>query len=89
MIARLARIFTLATAALAAPAWAAPAMVDPATLDVSNSGDTAFMLICGALLMLFAYKVIGDLLRKHSRWADADPTGRVAIDIGNRKGQIH
>lgn len=51
MIARLARIFTLATAALAAPAWAAPALVDPATLDVSNSGDTAFMLICGALLM--------------------------------------
>jgi ammonium transporter, Amt family len=54
MIAMLARIFTLATAALAAPAWAAPAMVDPATLDVTNSGDTAFMLISAALLMLFA-----------------------------------
>ena len=65
MIARLARIFTLATAALAAPAWAAPAMVDPATLDVSNSGDTAFMLICGALLMLFA--VPGVLLMQAGR----------------------
>lgn len=54
MIARLARIFILAIAAMAAPAWAAPAMVDPATLDVSNSGDTAFMLICAALVMLFA-----------------------------------
>jgi 2-polyprenyl-6-methoxyphenol hydroxylase-like FAD-dependent oxidoreductase len=43
----------------------------------------------GALLMLFAYKVIGDVLRKNSRWADADPSDRVAIDIKNRKGQIH
>ncbi len=54
MIARLARIFTFAAATLAAPAWAAPGMVDPATLDVSNSGDTAFMLVCAALVMLFA-----------------------------------
>lgn len=43
----------------------------------------------GALLMLFAYKVIGDVLRPNSRWADADPSDRVAIDIRNRKGQIH
>ena len=43
----------------------------------------------GALLMLFAYKVIGDVLRSGSRWADADPTPRVAIDIGARQGQIH
>ena len=43
----------------------------------------------GALLMLFAYKVIGDVLRKGSRWAEADPTPRVAIDIGGRQGQIH
>lgn len=43
----------------------------------------------GALLMLFAYKVIGDVLRKDSRWADADPSERVAIDMKNRKGQIH
>ena len=43
----------------------------------------------GALLMLFAYKVIGDVLRKNSRWADADPSDRIAIDIKNRKGQIH
>ncbi|PXW74527.1 ammonium transporter [Blastomonas natatoria] len=54
MIARLVRVFILATAAMAAPAWAAPALVDPSTLDISNSGDTAFMLICGALVMLFA-----------------------------------
>ena len=43
----------------------------------------------GALLMLFAYKVIGDVLREGSRWADADPTDRVAINIKDRKGQIH
>ena len=42
----------------------------------------------GALLMLFAYKVIGDTLRPGSRWADADPTDRVKIDIKGRKGQI-
>ncbi|WP_338240769.1 FAD-dependent oxidoreductase [Aurantiacibacter hainanensis] len=43
----------------------------------------------GALLMLFAYKVIGDTLRPASRWADADPSNRVAIDISGRQGQIH
>ncbi|HSG34899.1 MAG TPA: FAD-dependent oxidoreductase [Sphingomonadaceae bacterium] len=43
----------------------------------------------GAMLMLFAYKVIGDVLRKDSRWADADPTPRVALDIAGRQGQIH
>jgi 2-polyprenyl-6-methoxyphenol hydroxylase-like FAD-dependent oxidoreductase len=43
----------------------------------------------GALLMLFAYKVIGDVLRPGSRWKDADPTPRVRIDIAGRKGQIH
>ena len=43
----------------------------------------------GAMLMLFAYKVIGDVLRPGSRWADADPSDRVAIDIKNRKGQLH
>jgi len=43
----------------------------------------------GAMLMLFAYKVIGDVLRKNSRWADADPTPRVALDIAGRQGQIH
>lgn len=42
----------------------------------------------GAMLMLFAYRVIGDTLRKNSRWADADPTARVALDISGRKGQI-
>jgi len=43
----------------------------------------------GALLMLFAYKVIGDVLRKNSRWADADPSDRVAINIRDRESQIH
>jgi len=43
----------------------------------------------GALLMLFAYKVIGDTLRPGSRWADADPSDKVAIDISGRQGQIH
>jgi len=43
----------------------------------------------GALLMLFAYKVIGDTLREGSRWADADPSDKVAINIKGRQGQIH
>lgn len=43
----------------------------------------------GAMLMLFAYKVIGDVLRKRSRWADADPAPRLALDFAGRKGQIH
>ena len=43
----------------------------------------------GAMLMLFAYKVIGDVLRPGSRWADADPTPRVALDFAGRQGQIH
>jgi 2-polyprenyl-6-methoxyphenol hydroxylase-like FAD-dependent oxidoreductase len=43
----------------------------------------------GPMLMLFAYKVIGDVLRAASRWKDADPTPRVSLDIAGRKGQIH
>jgi 2-polyprenyl-6-methoxyphenol hydroxylase-like FAD-dependent oxidoreductase len=43
----------------------------------------------GAMLMLFAYKVIGDVLRPNSRWKDADPTSRVDLDIAGRQGQIH
>ena len=43
----------------------------------------------GAMLMLFAYKVIGDVLRPNSRWKDADPTPRVVPHIAERKGQIH
>ena len=43
----------------------------------------------GAMLMLFAYKVIGDVLRPDSRWKDADPTPRVHLDIAGRQGQIH
>jgi hypothetical protein len=43
----------------------------------------------GAMLMLFAYKVIGDVLRPNSRWKDADPTPNVVPHIAARKGQIH
>ncbi len=43
----------------------------------------------GAMLMLFAYRVIGDTLRTGSRWADADPTPRVKLDIAGRRHQIH
>nr|WP_166178128.1 FAD-dependent oxidoreductase [Altererythrobacter segetis] len=43
----------------------------------------------GAMLMLFAYKVIGDVLRPNSRWKDADPTPRVVPHIAARRGQIH
>lgn len=43
----------------------------------------------GAMLNLFAYKVIGDVLRPASRWKDADPSDRVALNLRDRKGQIH
>ena len=43
----------------------------------------------GAMLMLFVYKVIGDVLRPDSRWKDADPTPRVHLDIAGRQGQMH
>jgi 2-polyprenyl-6-methoxyphenol hydroxylase-like FAD-dependent oxidoreductase len=43
----------------------------------------------GAMLMLFAYKVIGDVLREDSRWKDADPTPNVVPHIAARRGQIH
>jgi len=43
----------------------------------------------GTMLMLFAYKVIGDVLRPGSRWADTDPTPRVALDLAGRQHQIH
>jgi len=43
----------------------------------------------GAMLMLFAYKVIGDVLREGSRWKQADPTPRVLPQIAGRQGQIH
>ena len=43
----------------------------------------------GAMLMLFAYKVIGDVLREGSRWKDADPTPKVVPHIAARRGQIH
>ena len=45
--------------------------------------------VSGEMLMLFAYKVIGDTIRPGSRWKDADPTPRVAPHIAARKGQIH
>ena len=57
---------------------------DLASIEALNSDPDS-----GALLMLFAFKVIGDVLREGSRWSDADPTDRVAINIRDRKGQIH
>ncbi len=57
---------------------------DLASIEALNTDPES-----GALLMLFAYKVIGDVLREGSRWADADPSDRVAINFKDRKGQIH
>jgi hypothetical protein len=33
------------------------------------------------MVMLFAFKLIGDTLRAGSRWADADPTPAAGIDL--------
>ncbi len=54
MMARLARIAPLIVALLATPAWAAPVGVELAAVDPANAGDTAFVLIAGALVMLVA-----------------------------------
>jgi Amt family ammonium transporter len=54
MMARLARIAPLFAALMAAPAWAVPGGVDIAAIDPADSGDTAFVLIAAALVMLFA-----------------------------------
>jgi 2-polyprenyl-6-methoxyphenol hydroxylase-like FAD-dependent oxidoreductase len=40
------------------------------------------------LLMLFPFRVIGNVLRERSRWRDADPTGRAGIDIAHRASQL-
>lgn len=54
MMARLARIAPLFVATAAAPAWAAPGGIDLAAIDPANAGDTAFVLIAAALVMLLA-----------------------------------
>lgn len=54
MIATLARFATVTAALLAAPAWAMPGQVELAAVDPANAGDTAFVLIAGALVMLLA-----------------------------------
>ena len=40
------------------------------------------------LMMLFPFRVIGNVLREHSRWRDADPTGRAGIDLERRASQL-
>jgi 2-polyprenyl-6-methoxyphenol hydroxylase-like FAD-dependent oxidoreductase len=40
------------------------------------------------LMMLFPFRVIGDLLREDSRWKNADPTPRAGVDLGARASQL-
>ncbi len=40
------------------------------------------------LMMLFPFRVIGNLLRERSRWRDADPTPRAGIDLERRASQL-
>jgi Amt family ammonium transporter len=54
MIATLARSAAVSIALLAAPARAAPGPIDLAAVDPVNAGDTAFVLMAAALVMLFA-----------------------------------
>lgn len=54
MMARLARLAPLFAVMLATPAWAAPGDIDIAAIDPANAGDTAFVLIAAALVMLLA-----------------------------------
>ncbi len=37
-------------------------------------------------MMLFPFRVIGDLLREDSRWKNADPTHRAGVDLGRSRG---
>ncbi|MFC3310526.1 ammonium transporter [Blastomonas aquatica] len=54
MMARLARTGAVVAALLETPAWAMPGGLDIAAVDPANAGDTAFVLIAAALVMLFA-----------------------------------
>lgn len=54
MIARLARSAIVSATLLATPAWAAPGQIGLAPIDPANAGDTAFVLIAAALVMLLA-----------------------------------
>ncbi|MGH8259260.1 MAG: FAD-dependent oxidoreductase [Steroidobacteraceae bacterium] len=40
------------------------------------------------LMMLFPFRVIGDVLRERSRWRGADPTPRAGIDLEQRASQL-
>jgi len=40
------------------------------------------------LMMLFPFRVIGDTLRKGSRWANVDPTPNAGIELDKRASQI-
>lgn len=40
------------------------------------------------MMIYFPFRVIGDTLRKGSRWADADPTSRAGLEMGGRVGQV-
>ncbi len=40
------------------------------------------------LMMLFPFRVIGDLLREDSRWKGADPTLQAGVDLGARASQL-
>jgi 3-(3-hydroxy-phenyl)propionate hydroxylase len=40
------------------------------------------------LMMLFPFRVIGNLLRERSRWRDADPTPRAGIALERRASQL-
>ncbi len=40
------------------------------------------------LMMLFPFRVIGDLLREDSRWKNADPTQQAGVHLGARGSQL-
>ncbi|MGH8229711.1 MAG: FAD-dependent oxidoreductase [Steroidobacteraceae bacterium] len=40
------------------------------------------------LMMLFPFRVIGNVLREGSRWREADPTGRSGIDLERKGSQL-
>ncbi|MGN7934044.1 FAD-dependent oxidoreductase [Pseudomonas mediterranea] len=57
-------------------------------IDMENMRATAENPELSRLMMLYPFRLIGDVIRPDSRWADADPTGRIGLDFSERRSQF-
>lgn len=57
-------------------------------IDMERLQATADNPEAGRQMMLYPFKLIGDVIRPGSRWAEADPTPTAGIDISQRQAQF-